>query len=164
MAMGKTLAEISGMTWNLLEAKSAPRKVTNELECKKSALAEWDPSFKWCLFLGNVPLNMVIQCVIENPPISWSGRCVINYKFSVFILLRSKTYSTNIGQKMFQLQSMSNLIECVDQSFAAKNFDESCLTLIVENKIVNINWWKIVIFLSNTKCHHFSAWTAKTQD
>ena len=91
----------------------------------------------WRFFEQSALINIHLLCywqTIYNLPWCWSRRSVLNFKLSVFTILRSMSCwaaalqcSMSIEQKLckvkvFQLQSTSNAIRCINQRFAFKNF------------------------------------------
>ena len=83
-------------------------------------------NFLFEVFFSNLPLQTFIYCVTDQPSITRSRRSVLNFKLSVLTFSRSMSCSMSIEQKLcevkiFQLQSMSNAIRCINQRFAFKN-------------------------------------------
>ena len=71
----------------------------------------------------------------DQPPITQSGRSVLNFKLSVLTFSRLMSCSMSIEQKLckvkiFHFQSMLNAIRCIDQRFTFKNSGILCLALI----------------------------------
>ena len=84
--------------------------------------------FSWFAFVNNH-----LPCYWPTT-ITWSQISVLNFKFSVptFLRLMSSLMTVSIEQKLcevkiFQLQSMSNVIRCRDKRCAFKNSGISCL-------------------------------------
>ena len=125
--------------------KSIASKVCIQISRKRNAIfgrhVDWVTSvdrssfdFRYEDFVSNLPLKTIICCVTDRLSITRSRRSVLNFKFSVLIFSRSMICSMSNEQKLckvkiFQLQSMSNVIRCIDQRFAFKNCGVSCLPL-----------------------------------
>ena len=102
-------------------------------------------------------LQTFIFSVTDQLSITWSRRSVKIFKLSVLTFSRSMSCSMSFEQilckvKVFQLQSMSNAIRCIDQRFAFKNSRISCLALMFKFKILawqschstQKNWLQVV--------------------
>ena len=158
MPMGDTnatpmpLNPISIAAIDLWAAKSPPSQVAIKLWAAKSppfltALAV-RPFFIWRAIWRKKPAKhffskwergtskqTIIYCVADQPSITRSRRSVLNLKFSILTFSRSMSCSMSHEQilcyvKIFQLQSMTSAIKCIDQRFAFKNSGIACLTLI----------------------------------
>ena len=76
---------------------------------------EWTSFEFWSQdFFSNLLLKINIYCATDQPPITWSLRLVIIFKFSVLNFVRSMTCLMSIEQKLceekiFQLQSILNV-------------------------------------------------------
>ena len=92
-------------------------------------------NFQFEDFLSNLPLKLFIYRVTDQPSITQSRRSVLNFKLSALTFSRLMSCLMCIEQKLcnvnvFQLQSMSNAIGCINQRFVFKNSGILCLALI----------------------------------
>ena len=132
MAALKCLEIMSGMILSRLPPKFAAN--WSQMKCYVWKCWQDELWFSiWRFFEQFVSVNNHLLCY--QPSMNWSRRSVLNFKFSVFTFPRSMSCSMSHARnlcevKIFQLQSMSNTIRCIDQRFAFKNSGTACLALI----------------------------------
>ena len=112
----------------------------------------WSFDFWFKDFFSNLPLKIIIYSILQC---YWQTvhnlilKVCLNFKFSVLTFLRSMTCLISIEQnlckeKKIQLQSLSNVITCINKRCASKNSGISRLALI-------FNWSNLRITILNTQ-------------
>ena len=128
MAGRKSLETMSGMILNRLQPKFAAKSVANEMWCLKVGDSDqrWHDKLRFLIwrFLEQSARFCRCKhssgyCFTDQLSITQSRRSVLNFKLSVLTFSRWMSCSMSIEEKLcqvkiFQLQSMSNVIRCID--------------------------------------------------
>ena len=136
MAARKCLGTMSD--WLSLILNQSQPKVCSQIGCKWNSMFESHVvtsvdrtsfyfGFEVFLEICLCKHSSTVLLTSDQPSITWSWRSVMIFKFSVLAFWRLMTCSMCIQQKLckvkiFQLQSMLNVIRCIDQSLHSRIF------------------------------------------
>ena len=147
MAACKSLKTMSRVILNGSQPKFAAKSVANEMRPVRGQDQRWQDELRCSMlrfFEQSDLVNNHLLCYWPTIHNSISKTCpkfhVISSHFFEVDELLDEHWAKLCEVKIFQLQSMSNAIRCIDHRFAFKNSGIACLALIF-----NLNYLRSII-------------------